>query len=498
MKGKSSISVNFIMNFILTISNFIFPLITFPYVSRILGADGIGSVQFATANVAYFTNIAMLGIPTYGIRAAAKVRMDEKKLSKTVQEILLINTISSLVALVILFIAIVSIPQLKTEKELYLVLSSAIFLNVMGVEWLYRAVERYSYITIRSILGKLLAFIVMLMFIKESNDYIVYGVTTIIASVGFNIFNFINLFRMVDMKPIKLSDMDLKKHLKPIFTFFLLSLSTTIYSNLDTSLLGFMKGNVAVGYYAAAVRIKLVLIGIVTSLGTVLLPRLSFYFETKRMEEFAAIVRDALNFVLLISIPISLFFILNADTVIYFLSGVEFMTAILPLQIILPSIIFIGLSNVTGIQVLVPSNREHLVVQSTVIGAVVNLILNFILIPLFSVTGAALSNVISELIVLVIQVYFLREMIGPMMKSIRLHVLLLAGGLAYLGTRIFNQLILQVIARVTWSNGLKHLALLVASVIVFMSIYGIVLLLLKEPMVKKMLKIFKGILRRDK
>lgn len=486
------------MNFILTISNFIFPLVTFPYVSRILGADGIGAVQFATANIAYFTNVAMLGIPTYGIRAVAKVRTNKKNLSKTVQEILFINSISAVLALIMLLVAVIAIPQFRTEKELYLVLSSAVFLNVIGVEWLYRGLERYSYITMRSILGKVFAFIVMVIFIKQSDDYIVYGATTIIASVGFNIFNFINLFRIVDMKPIGFKEMNLKRHLQPIFTFFLLSISTTIYSNLDTSLLGFIKGNVEVGYYAAAVRIKLVLVGVVTSLGTVLLPRLSYYFETKRMEEFVSIVKDALNFVLLLSIPMTLFFIFNADNVIYFLSGTEFFPAILPLQIVLPSIIFIGLSNVTGIQVLVPSNREHLVVQSTVIGAVINLILNAILIPAMSVSGAALANVISELLVLLIQVYFLREMILPMLKELRIYVLLLAGAISYLGVSVINPLLIRQLAELNLSNGLQHLLLLMLTFIIFVSIYLVVLLLLKEPMLNKMLLIFKGKLRRDK
>lgn len=486
------------MNFILTISNFIFPLVTFPYVSRVLGADGIGTVQFATANIAYFTNVAMLGIPTYGIRAAAKVRMDGQKLSKTVQEILLINTVSAVISLLILLITIMLVPQFQAEKELYLILSSAIFLNIIGVEWLYRAIERYTYITIRSILGKVFAFIVMVLFIKQSDHYIMYGVTTIIASVGFNIFNFINLFRIVDMKPIKLSEMDLTQHLKPIFTFFMLSISTTVYSNLDTTLLGFLKGNVEVGYYAAAVRIKLVLVGVVTSLGTVLLPRLSYYFETKRMEEFASIVKDALNFVLLVSIPICLFFILNAETVIYFLSGTEFAPAILPLRIMLPSIVFIGLSNVTGIQVLVPSNREHLVVQSTILGAILNLVSNIVFIPLFGVTGASLSNVISELLVLIIQVYFLREMIIPLIKNMRLSLLLIAGTLAYFVTELLHPRILQLINSFVLSIGLQQLMLLVISVSLFMSIYFIVLLVLKEPMLRKMILIFRGKLRREK
>lgn len=486
------------MNFILTISNFIFPLITFPYVSRVLGADGIGTVQFATANIAYFTNVAMLGIPTYGIRAAAKVRMDDRKLSKTVQEILLINTISAVVSLVMLFVAVLLVPQFRAEKELYLILSSAILLNVIGVEWLYRAIEHYSYITIRSILGKVFAFIVMILFIKQSDHYIMYGLTTIIASVGFNIFNFINLFRIVDMKPIKLSEMDLTQHLKPIFTFFMLSISTTVYSNLDTTLLGFIKGNVEVGYYAAAVRIKLVLVGVVTSLGTVLLPRLSYYFETKRMEEFASIVKDALNFVLLVSIPICLFFILNAETVIYFLSGTEFAPAILPLRIMLPSIIFIGLSNVTGIQVLVPSNQEHLVVKSTIIGAIINLVSNVIFIPLFGVIGASLSNVLSELLVLAIQVYFLREMIFPLIKTMRLSIMLIAGALAYLITALLHTKILQLVSSIMLSNGLQQLVMLVISVSLLMSIYFIVLLVLKEPMLRKMILIFRGKLRREK
>src|SRR5699024_467638 len=137
-----SIKYNFIMNAMLTISQVIFPMITFPYYSRVLGAEGTGSIGFALAVVSYFTMIASLGVPTYGIRACAKVRDNKEKLSQTVQELLIINGITTAVMYVVYFLALAMIPRFSQEKEILMIVSIAIVLNTMGISWLYSALEQ--------------------------------------------------------------------------------------------------------------------------------------------------------------------------------------------------------------------------------------------------------------------------------------------------------------------------------------------------------------------
>ena len=187
------------MNSILTMSQFIFPLITFPYVSRILLPIGTGKVSFATSVISYFAMFAQLGIPTYGIRACAKVRDNRKKLSKTAQEIFIINIIMSIIAYFVFILALCNVQRLNDEKTLFIIVSLTIFFNAIGMEWLYKALEQYTYITIRSVIFKFIALIAMFLLIKQQSDYIVYGAISIFASSASNIFNFINVHKYIDL-----------------------------------------------------------------------------------------------------------------------------------------------------------------------------------------------------------------------------------------------------------------------------------------------------------
>lgn len=467
---QKSVKLNVIMNFILTLSNFIFPLITFPYISRILQASGIGTVTFVTSTVNYFAMLAMLGIPTYGIRACAKVRDNRELLSKTVQEILLINFMTTLVTMLTLVVSVLSIPRFYQEKELYLILSTSLIFNMLGVDWLYRALEKYSYITIRSIIFKFVSVLLLLFFVKDRQDYVVYGAITVFAAVGSNVMNMLNLNKMVDLRPA--GQLSLTPHLKPIMTFFLLTVSTTIYLNVDTTMLGFIKGDEAVGYYSAAVKIKQILVSIVTSLGAVLLPRLSFYYERGNDIEFKRLTQKALNFIIILSLPLVIYFILLAEESILFLSGSTFLSAVLPMQLIMPTVLFIGLSNLMGIQILVPSNREKLVVYSTVVGAVVDMAINAFAIPLWGASGAAFAGSMAELAVTAIQFYILRSFLRPLLKEIQFFKI----GLALISATIVVMIVMTSI------DASVFIRLLLTATLFFLS-YGSLLYALKEKFV---------------
>ena len=190
------------MNAILTMSSFIFPLITFPYVSRILLPEGTGKVSFATSVVSYFAMFAQLGIPTYGIRACAKVRDDKEKLTKTVQELFIINLAMSLIAYIALFAAITFVPRLQQDKALFLIASLTILFNVIGMEWLYKALEQYTYITIRSVIFKFVALIAMFALIHQKSDYVIYGGISILAASASNIFSYFHVHQDYSLRPV--------------------------------------------------------------------------------------------------------------------------------------------------------------------------------------------------------------------------------------------------------------------------------------------------------
>ena len=386
-----SVKYNFIMNVILTASTFIFPLITFPYVSRVLLPAGVGKVNFATSFVSYFSMIAMLGVPTYGIRACAQVRDNREELSRTVHEIFFINFLVGIFAYAVYFAALVTVPRLRADIALFAVMSTTILFNVIGMEWLYKGLEQYSYITVRSILFKAIGLVLMFLFVKDQGDYVIYGAISIVAGVGSNLLNFLKLSEIIDLHPM--GHYNLRRHWKAIMVFFMMSVATTIYTNLDTVMLGFMKDDTEVGYYTAAVKVKTILVSFVTALSTVLLPRVSYYIEQGMMDKFREVSKKALNFVVVVAIPVVVYFILYARESILLLSGSEFMGSVQPMQIIMPTVLFIGITNVLGIQILVPLGKEKEVCISVIVGALVDLVVNAVCIPTMASSGAALGTV---------------------------------------------------------------------------------------------------------
>lgn len=471
-KKPASIRWNFIMNAILSMSSMIFPLITFKYVSEILMPEGTGKVSFATSLITYFMLFSQLGIPTYGIRACAKVRDNRLELTRTAHELLTINMVMSVFAYAALFLALWWVPRLQEDRTLYIIVSATIFLNAIGMEWLYKALEQYAYITVRSIVFKAIGIVGMFFLVREQKDYMIYGGITIFAASASNIFNFINAHKYISMRPV--GGYNCRRHFKAVGIFFAMTCATTIYTNLDTVMLGVMKTDADVGYYYAAIRIKTILLSIVTSLGTVLLPRVSYYVQVGRMDEFRRISRKAINFVFLIASPMMLYFILFARQGIYFLSSEAYHGAVAPMQIIMPTLLVVGLTNIMGIQILVPLGKERIVLRSQIVGAVTDLILNMILIPRYAAAGAAFGTLMAEAAVFVVQVFALWEEMVPAYKGVhylRIGAALAAGTMASL-----------------WVVGLHlgSLVTLIITAICFFGAYGIVLLVLREPLVVEM------------
>lgn len=462
------------MNSLLTMSQFIFPLITFPYVSRVLLATGTGKVSFATSLVSYFTMFAQLGIPTYGIRACAKVRDDREELTRVTQELLIINLITMVLAYVMFFAMLMFVPRLQKEKPLYIIVSITILLNAVGMEWLYKGLEQYTYITIRSIIFKFIALVLMFLMIHEQSDYVLYGGLTVFASAASNLFNLFHAHRFVSLKPV--GHYNFRRHMKAIGIFFAMSCATTIYTQLDTVMLGFMATDTDVGYYNAAVRIKTILVSVVTSLGTVLLPRSSYYIQEGNFSEFRRLTIKAMNFVWIISLPLTLYFIIFAKEGIYCLAGSKFEGSINPMQLIMPTLILIGLSSVTGIQILVPTGREIYVLYSEIAGAVTDLILNAILIPVIQSSGAAIGTLVAEFVVLMVQILALhRENIlqfsdTPYWKMGLALAVALASSLWTKKLRFFQNI------------SVNCLLILVISALLFMSVYFAVLTLTGEKL----------------
>ena len=431
-----SIKYNAIMNAILSVANIIFPLITFPYITRTLGVDVNGKLAFASSVINYFSVFATLGLATYGTKVCAKYRDDKDKLSKTVQELVLINIITTLIVSLILIISIIVIPKFNDNALLLIIYSCGMILNVIGLNWLYFAIEEYAYITKRSIIFKLIGLIMMFLFVHNPNDGYKYALITILANVGSNILNIINANKFIYFK--KYINYNLWQHLKPTLSMFGTSLAINIYSGLDTVILGFVSGDYEVGIYTAAVKIRMVLTSLISSLGTVLMPRLSYYIEKGEHDNFARILKKSYSVIIMISIPMMLFFCIESKDSILLLSGKNYIKAVIPMIILMPIMVISSLSNITGVQILIPNNQEHKFMKSVIVGAILNIIFNVILMPKFGSIGAAVSTLIAECGQFTMQVIYTRKYVKGIFSLKQLGKILLSSSIAAMILFVFK------------------------------------------------------------
>ncbi|WP_413305717.1 flippase [Bacillus sp. 1P10SD] len=447
---QKSIRKNFLWNTSLRILNIIFPLITFPYIARVLSPQGIGKVDFSMSVIQYFILIAQVGIPMYAIRECAKYREDKEKLSKTVQEILLINSVMVIISFTLFSITILNVGSLSNYKTLLVIMSINIITTCLGIEWFYQAIEEYRLITIRSVLVKFLSLIFVFALIKDDSDYILYGIILVLSvSLGY-LYNFIHLNKYIKLFK-RNSEYNFKKHIRPILVLFAMSLSISIYVELDKVMLGIIVGDESVGFYTAASKIVKVVLALVTSLGVVLLPRMSYYIENNMNEEVNRLIKKSLDFILLISIPSTIGIIMLSEPIIILFAGKEFLPASSTIMIIAPTIIAIGLSNLIGVQILISYGKEKITVLSTIVGAIVNFTLNMLLISKFKQDGAAVGTLIAEFTVLFVQIYFSINIIKENVNFKSIFHYLIGSILIGLTCLLFNHLISHLLIRTVFS-----------------------------------------------
>ena len=392
----ASIKKNYLLNLTNTISTLLFPLVTFPYASRVMLADGIGQVNFFTSIVSYISLFTCLGIPMYAIRETARVRDNREALSQTTMEILLLHTCLTILGYVTVIVICMTVPKVTVDIPLFLLLSTSIFFTAIGCEWFYQAIEDFKYITIRAIFIKSVCVLLLFLLVHTKEDLMYYAAYTVLGSVGNNVFNFFRLRKFIHLRDICLHDLKPFRHLKPALHIFVLNLVISIYVHIDTVMLGFMKEPAAVGYYAGATRLTKLMLAIVSSLGTVMLPRLSNLIRIGKKEEFDRLSQKAIGFVIALSLPLFIGLFISAPMLIRLFCGPSYEPAILTLQIVSPILLFIALSNVLGIQILYPQGRENTVIFCTLIGALLNFSLNLVLIPYCSQNGAAIATCIAE------------------------------------------------------------------------------------------------------
>ncbi|RSX55310.1 flippase [Bifidobacterium samirii] len=466
-----SVKFNVLMNMILTSSAFIFPLITVPYVSRVLSPTGTGAVAFGQSIGGYFATIALLGIPQYGIRECAKVRDDSKRLSTLVKELLCILMTSSSIMYGIFLICLFAIPRLSQDKPLMIICSAMIILSSFGVEWFYQAIEQYGYITVRNIAFKFLGLALMLIFVHNTEDYRIYALITVIASYGSNILNFIRLHRFISLK--NTDSLNIRRHFKPMFSFIVISISSGVYLQIDTLILGLMSSNAIVGIYQLAVKIKTLLLTCINSLGGVLLPRLSYYYANGKAKNADSLFGRFLHFSLIISTAATLLGIICAPQLVLIIGGAQFTASAVPLAIAVTALPFAAVNAILQ-QTLVADSKEKQASAATFMGLFIALAVNLTLIPVFGANGAALGNICAEIGTFVIRAWLLRSRMRSIIAMLDLPKIL------------FASLIGLVIAGFIWLNVVPNVTVLPQIVCLGLGFslgYGGTLLIIRDQLI---------------
>jgi O-antigen/teichoic acid export membrane protein len=372
-------------------------------------ADGIGQVQFFQSIIDYVSLCTALGIPLYAVREIARIRDNKELRSRTTIEILLLHAILTLVGYIVVFILAKTVAKIEIDASLFFLLSTTLFFNTIGVAWFYQAIEDFKYITLRSLFVRILSLVALFIFVKTKQDLFYYAGILVIGTVGNNIFNFFRLRKYIKLSKGEFKRLNLLRHLIPALKIFILNLVISIYVNLDSVMLGFLKNEESVGYYAAATRLTKAILGIVSSLGAVLLPRFSNMITNGQKEEFQLLANKAASFTIALSLPMSVGLIFMAAPIIHIFCGNGFEPSILTLKLVAPIVLFIGLSGIIGMQILYPQGREKYVIISTMVGACINLLINYLLIPQYGQYGAALGTVIAEFMVTVIMILLGRK-----------------------------------------------------------------------------------------
>lgn len=416
-----SVKVNYILNLINTGTQMLFPLITFPYVCRVIEADGIGQINFFQSIISYISLFTCLGIPMYAIREIARDRSDVVQMNRTAMEILLLHSMLTLVGYAIVAILCLTVPQIQVNIPLFLILSLTIFFTAIGCEWFYQGIEDFKYITIRGLIIKTVSVVLLFIFVKSKTDLLYYGCYTVFGVLGGNIFNFFRLRKYIHRENIIFSELHIKRHVKPVLKVFSFSVVTSIYLQLNTVLLGFLKNALAVGYFAAATKVMQMLLTMSACLGSVMMPRASHLIAENKKDEFNRLIQKSYDFTLAIALPMTIGLIFCAPSLITALCGVKFEHSILPSQIIAPIILMVAISNVFGIQVLFPKGKINIVTLCCGIGAVADLILNLCLIPFFSYIGTSIAYLGAE-VATTVSMYFIGRRYIPIIYFKKSHL----------------------------------------------------------------------------
>lgn len=471
MKQKS-ISKNYLYNLFYQILVIVMPLITTPYLSRVLGAEAIGIYSYTLSIATYFILFGTLGISLYGQREIAYVQEDDKKRSITFWEILFLKIITMTISI---FIFWVTYGMHGQYKIYYRILVIELISQCIDISWFFQGIEEFKKTVIRNSIVKLIFAICIFMFVKSPNDLIKY----IVIIAGANLFGNMSLWMYIPkyIQKVAIKDLHVFKHLKPTILLFIPQIAVQIYTVLDRTMLGIIiEDKSEVGFYEQAQKVVKLLLTLITSLGTVMVPRMASTFAKGDKEQLKKYMYSSFSFVFFLAFPIMAGLILISGEFVPIFFGQGYEKVAVLINVIVPITLFIGLSNIIGTQYLLPTKRQTEFSISVIVGAIVNFVLNIIVIKKYASIGASITTVIAEFLVTAVQFYFVRKEIDiktvVRLSKNNIIATVIMFGIVYITTKVLTL------------HGIYSIIIQITEGCI---IYGIILILLKDSFVNDVL-----------
>lgn len=404
----SSLTKNYFYNILGLLTGVLFPFVTFPYVSRVLMPEYLGKISFVQSLTNYFITLALLGIPAYGIRelSRAKISKDKNEFSKIFTELLLISLIASIISFVIFFILIFQNQKLSVIRELLYIYSFQVVFAFLNLDYFFIALEKHKRRTIRTVVLRIISLGLILSLVKVPSDYIKYGIILVFPELLARI---IDIYLCKEYIFLNFKELKFKKHMRPLFTIFLYVFSVGIYVNLDSTMLGFMKTESEVGLYTTGSKLVRMIIPIISILGTVMAPKIIGYIKNKEKDKIYETIDKFIDFNIIIGVPATFLMIYLSKDIILLISGNKFIASDLTMKIISLIIVFLPIGTFFGGQILLPNDKENLVFKVAITGMICNVTFNFLLIPKFSIEGAAFATTFTEILICLYRGYEVKK-----------------------------------------------------------------------------------------
>lgn len=398
---------NLFYSILLVLANYVFPFLTYPYVSRILGVAGIGACNFVDSVINYFILFSTLGINSLGVREIARNKGDRESLDRTFSNIFLVNLILTGIMLLMLVVLTFAVPQFAAHKDLMFIGAFKLLFNCLLVEWFYKGLEDFKLITLRSIVVKTLYVASVFLFVRQREDIWIYYLLSCLMVV---VNALVNICFARGRVRISLSGFDFAGTFKSLLAIGVYSILTSMYTTFNVLFLGFISGDTEVGLYSNATKIYYMVMAVFTAFTSVMIPRMSELVSEGAMDKFKDYFHTAVDILFSFSFPLIIWMMALAPEIIRIIAGSEFGGSVPPMIIIAPLVFIIGYEQILVLQTLLPLGKDRILLRNSLIGAVTGLILNIVFVPLLASVGSAIVWIVTETLILVLsQIAVTRE-----------------------------------------------------------------------------------------